>query len=62
MSIVTVKIDRKLFRKLKKKRVATIKQIPFSQLTGVSSFTTEDLIKEAEDYLNAYYGTNYKLY
>jgi hypothetical protein len=67
MDTVTVKIDvskpagRKLVRELQKKRVAKIEPVPFSALSGVSSVTTEELIKEAEDYLNNYYGTNHKL-
>ena len=67
MDTVTVTIDVtrpagiNLVRELQNKKVAKVESIPISQLSGVSSVTTEELMKEAEDYLNNYYGTNYKL-
>jgi hypothetical protein len=67
MDTVTVTIDvsrpsgRKLIQELQKKKVVKIESIPVSQMKGVSSVTTEELFKRAEDYLNNYYGTSYTL-
>ncbi len=67
MNTVNVKIDvsrpagRKLLRELETKKVAKIEYPLPTEITFTNSVTTEELFQEAEDYLNAYYGTSYKI-
>ena len=66
MEAITVRIDPtipaglKAVRELGTKKYAKIEE-PLPVAVGETSITMDDLFQEAEDYLNAHYGTKMKI-